>query len=154
MLKKALLGLSLLLSVIAVSCSSSGETSSRVAEGWIDANTYRAIGRGIPTSSQDPFQRKMLSKEAALLDAKDKMITRLVSSYTSTLSKSEKELVDNETIREYIAAKMRGGIIAETDWDGNENCTVTYEVTSKNLRSQVDELFVLYTKEIKAESQS
>lgn len=158
MLKKVLLMISLVLSITAIttitlSCSSSDEVSIRKAEGWIDANTYRAIGLGKPSgSSNDAFQRKILSKDAAFNNAREKMLSHITSSYMNSLSKSEKELVDEETLRELVTTRMRGGIIMETDWDGNENCMVTYEVSSRNLRSQVDKMLEEYTKKIKEES--
>ncbi len=155
MLKKILLVALLTLSIVSLSCSSDSDskTAIRKPEGWIDANTYRAVGRGVPSRhTKDPFERKILSKEEALLNAKEKMISHLINSYMNTLSKSEKELIVEEVIRERISTRMRSGVIVETDWDGNENCMLTYEVSSKNLRSQVDEILMLYTNEAKSKS--
>ncbi len=152
MSKKILLVALFLLSMFALSCSSTG-VSAKNPEGWIDDNTFRVVGMGIaPSSSKDAFERKILSKEAALLDAKDKVVSKIVGSYVESVSKSEKGLIVEKTVEERVAGRLRGGSVIQTDWDGSENCTLTYEVSSNNLRAQMDELFMLYMNEVKSQS--
>lgn len=153
MSKKILLVALLFVSILAVSCSSSTGVSTKKPEGWIDDNTFRVIGMGVPpASSKDPFQRKILSKEAALLDAKDKVVSKIVGSYIESVSKSEKGLIVQKTVEERVAGRLRGGSVIETEWDGTENCILTYEVSSNNLRGQLDELFMLYMNEVKSQN--
>ncbi len=151
--KKVLLIALFLLSTFVISCSSSTGVSAKNPEGWIDDNTFRVMGMGIaPSDSKDAYQRKILSKEAALLDAKDKVVSKIVGSYIESVSKSEQGLIVEKTVEERVAGRLRGGSIIQTEWDGSENCMLTYEVASNNLRAQLDELFMLYMNEVKSQS--
>ncbi len=153
MSKKILLIVLFLVSVVVVvSCSSTG-VSVKNPEGWIDDNTFRVVGMGVaPNSSKDSFQRKVLSKEAALLDAKDKVVSKIVGSYIESVSKSERGVIVQATVEERVAGRLRGGSVIQTEWDGEENCVLTYEVSSNNLRGQLDELFTAYMNEVKSQN--
>ncbi len=152
MSKKVLLAVLFLVSILVVSCSSTGVTVKN-PEGWIDDNTFRVVGMGVaPNSSKDSFQRKLLSKEAALLDAKDKVVSKIVGSYIESVSKSERGVIVQSTIEERVAGRLRGGSVIQTEWDGEENCILTYEVSSNNLRGQLDELFTAYMNEVKSQN--
>ncbi len=140
-----------LVAIVAISCGT-GVSASR-PEGWIDDDTFRVVGMGIPPeNARDQFERRVLSKEAALLDAKDKVVSKVVGSYVQSLSTSEKNLISEKTIEERVAGRLRGGSIIEVDWDGSDNAILTYEISGKNLRDRIDRLFAEYMEEVSSQN--
>ena len=151
MSKKLLLVLLSIILVVSISCGTG--VSAKNPEGWIDDDTFRVVGMGIPPNdSKDSFERRIQSKEAALLDAKDKVVSKIVGSYIKSLSKSEKNLITEKTVEERVAGRLRGGSVVEVDWDGKDNCVLTYEVASNNLKGQMDKLFEAYMAEVASQN--
>ena len=137
------------LTLFLISCGS-GVSKSR-PEGWINDDTFRVMGLGIPSEDIDPsdkFRRELTSKKAAELDAKNKIVAKIVGSYIESLSSSEKGMIDEYVIQERVAGRIRGTSVVETKWDSKQNCTVVMELYSKGLKRQMDALITKYLNEV------
>ena len=146
---KKIFNIVLLLSalIFIISCGS-GVSKSR-PEGWINNDTFRVLGMGSPSdNTDDKFRREVESKQAAELDAKNKIAAKIVGSYIESLSSSEKGMIDEYVIQERVAGRIRGTSVVETKWDSKQNCTVVMELYSKNLKKQMDNLVVKYLNEV------
>ena len=133
----------------AVSCGT-GISKSR-PEGWINDDTFRVMGMGLPSEDIDPtdkFRRELASKQAAELDAKNKIVAKVVGSYIESLSSTEKGMIDEYVIQERVGGRIRGASVVETKWDSQQNCTVVMELYSKGLKKQMDTLVAKYLKEV------
>lgn len=137
--------------LLVISCGS-GVSRTR-PEGWINEDTFRVMGMGVPSDDiSDKFQREITSKQAAELDAKNKIVSKIVGSYVESLSASEKGMLNENVIQERVAGRIRGVSVIETKWDSKQNCTVVSEVYSKGLKKQMDELMKQYLKEVGMQS--
>ena len=137
-----------MLSLFIISCGSG--VSRERPEGWINDDTFRVMGMGSPAEDidiDDKFRRELTSKQAAELDAKNKIVARIVGSYIESLSSTEKGMIDEYVIQERVAGRIRGTSVVETKWDSKQNCTVVMELYSKNLKKQMDNLVVQYLNE-------
>lgn len=149
---KILLILSMLLTFI-ISCGTGVSKSS--PEGWINDDTFRVMGMGAPAGdidASDKFRRELTSKQAAELDAKNKIVAKIVGSYIESLSSTEKGMIDEYVIQERVAGRIRGASVVESKWDSYQNCTVVMELYSKGLRKQMDNLITQYLKEVGMQS--
>lgn len=118
-------------------------------EGWINDDTFRVMGMGSPSDDiDDKFRREVVSKQAAELDAKNKIAAKIVGSYIESLSSTEKGMIDEYVIQERVAGRIRGASVVETKWDSQQNCTVVMELYSKGLKKQVDALITKYLNEV------
>ena len=147
-MKKILIGL--FCSVLLVSILSCGTGVSKSSpEGWINDNTFRVMGMGIPSDDEtDKFRREVESKQAAELDGKNKVVAKIVGSYIESLSSTEKGMIDEYVIQERVAGRVRGLSVVESKWDSKQNCTVVMELYSKGLKSQMDSLVSQYLNEV------
>ncbi|PCG20451.1 hypothetical protein [Brachyspira sp. G79] len=147
-MKKILVGL--FYSVLLVSILSCGTGVSKSSpEGWINDNTFRVMGMGIPSNNEtDKFRREVESKQAAELDGKNKVVAKIVGSYIESLSSTEKGMIDEYVIQERVAGRVRGLSVVESKWDSKQNCTVVMELYSKGLKSQIDTLVSQYLNEV------
>ena len=139
----------LMFSLILISCGSG--VSRERPEGWINDDTFRVMGMGSPADNidtDDKFRRELTAKQAAELDAKNKIVARIVGSYIESLSSTEKGMIDEYVIQERVAGRIRGASVVETKWDSKQNCTVVMELYSKNLKKQVDTLITKYLNEV------
>lgn len=135
--------------VLAVLASCGKGVSKSKPEGWINDDTFRVLGMGLPpTDSKDSFERRLISKEAAILDAKDKVVAKIVGSYIESLSVSDKGRINEKTVSERVSGRLRGGSIISSEWDSKDNCMVVYEVYSKGLKSEMDKLMKAYLAEV------
>ena len=135
--------------MLIVSCGT-GVSRSR-PEGWINDDTFRVMGMGSPADdidSSDKFRREITSKQAAELDAKNKIVAKIVGSYVESLSSTEKGMIDEYVIQERVGGRIRGASVVETKWDSQQNCTVVMELYSKGLKKQMDTLVAKYLKEV------
>ena len=133
--------------LLIISCGS-GVSRNR-PEGWINDDTFRVMGMGSPSDDiDDKFRREVVAKQAAELDAKNKIAARIVGSYIESLSSTEKGMIDEYVIQERVAGRIRGASVVETKWDSKQNCTVVMELYSKNLKKQVDTLITKYLNEV------
>lgn len=148
---KNIFTLILISAVFAVSCGTG--VSKRSPEGWINENTFRVLGMGVPDDNiTDKFQREITSKQAAELDAKNKIVSKIVGSYIESLTASEKGMINENVIQERVAGRIRGVTIIESKWDSKQNCTVVSEVSIKGLKKQVDELIKKYFNDVGMQS--
>ena len=141
--------LTITLSLLFISCGN-GVSKSR-PEGWINNDTFRVMGLGSPAKdidTTDKFRRELTSKQAAELDAKNKIVAKIVGSYIESLSSTEKGMIDEYVIQERVAGRIRGTSVVETKWDSKQNCTVVMELYSKNLKKQMDSLVSKYLNEV------
>ena len=133
--------------LLIISCGS-GVSRNR-PEGWINDDTFRVMGMGSPSDDiDDKFRREVVAKQAAELDAKNKIAARIVGSYIESLSSTEKGMIDEYVIQERVAGRIRGASVVETKWDSKQNCTVVMELYSKGLKKQVDTLITKYLNEV------
>ncbi len=141
--------LTIISSMIFISCTTGVSRNS--PEGWINNDTFRVMGMGVPSSdieSTDKFRRELTSKQAAELDAKNKIVAKIVGSYIESLSSTEKGMIDEYVIQERVAGRIRGTSVVETKWDSQQNCTVVMELYSKGLKRQMDTLISKYLNEV------
>ncbi len=149
MKKHSLIIFQIIILIIITGCSTG--VSQKNPEGWVNADTFRVIGRGSPSDSVDPndvFRRETTSKRAAELDAKNKIVAKIVGSYIDSLSSTEKGMLDEDVIQERVSGRVRGVSIVETKWDNMQNCTVVAELYSKGLKKQMDTLISKYLQEV------
>ena len=147
-MKKILIGIfSSVLLISILSCGTGVSKSS--PEGWINDDTFRVMGMGIPSDDEtDKFRREVEAKQAAELDGKNKVVAKIVGSYIESLSSTEKGMIDEYVIQERVAGRIRGASVVETKWDSQQNCTVVMELYSKGLKSQMDALVTKYLNEV------
>ena len=139
----------LALSLFIMSCGTGISKSS--PEGWINDDTFRVMGMGSPAAdieSTDKFRRELTSKQAAELDAKNKIVAKIVGSYVESLSSTEKGMIDEYVIQERVGGRIRGASVVESKWDSQQNCTIVMELYSKGLKSQMDALVSKYLNEV------
>ena len=147
-MKKTLIGIfSSVLLISILSCGTGVSKSS--PEGWINDDTFRVMGMGIPSDDEtDKFRREVEAKQAAELDGKNKVVAKIVGSYIESLSSTEKGMIDEYVIQERVAGRVRGLSVVESKWDSKQNCTVVMELYSKGLKSQMDSLVSQYLNEV------
>ena len=147
-MKKILIGIfSSVLLISILSCGTGVSKSS--PEGWINDDTFRVMGMGIPSDDEtDKFRREVEAKQAAELDGKNKVVAKIVGSYIESLSSTEKGMIDEYVIQERVAGRVRGLSVVESKWDSKQNCTVVMELYSKGLKSQMDSLVSQYFNEV------
>ena len=134
-------------SLFIISCGSG--VSRERPEGWINDDTFRVMGMGSPSDDiDDKFRREVAAKQAAELDAKNKIAAKIVGSYIESLSSTEKGMIDEYVIQERVAGRIRGASVVETKWDSQQNCTVVMELYSKGLKRQMDTLISKYLNEV------
>ena len=139
--------ISISLLLIAVSCGTG--VSRNQPEGWINDDTFRVMGMGSPSDDiDDKFRREVAAKQAAELDAKNKIAAKIVGSYIESLSSTEKGMIDEYVIQERVAGRIRGTSVIESKWDSKQNCTIVMELYSKNLKKQMDNLVTQYLNEV------
>ncbi|MEI0477629.1 hypothetical protein [Brachyspira pulli] len=137
----------IVITIIILSCSKG--VSRNKPEGWVNDNTFRVLGLGSPSDdTRDKFRREVEAKQAAELDGKNKIVAKIVGSYIESLSSTEKGMIDEYTIQERVAGRVRGLSVIESKWDSSQNCTVVMELYGKNLKQRIDELVVQYLNEV------
>ncbi|WP_020004655.1 hypothetical protein [Brachyspira innocens] len=147
-MKKILIGIfSSVLLISILSCGTGVSKSS--PEGWINDDTFRVMGMGVPSDDEtDKFRREVEAKQAAELDGKNKVVAKIVGSYIESLSSTEKGMIDEYVIQERVAGRVRGLSVVESKWDSKQNCTVVMELYSKGLKSKMDSLVSQYLNEV------
>ncbi|MDO6992744.1 hypothetical protein Q5M87_01860 [Brachyspira innocens] len=147
-MKKILIGIfSSVLLISILSCGTGVSKSS--PEGWINDDTFRVMGMGVPSDGEtDKFRREVEAKQAAELDGKNKVVAKIVGSYIESLSSTEKGMIDEYVIQERVAGRVRGLSVVESKWDSKQNCTVVMELYSKGLKSKMDSLVSQYLNEV------
>ena len=147
-MKKYIISLLFIL-LFLISCGNG--VSKRRPEGWINNDTFRVMGMGSPAyniSTDDKFRRELTSKQAAELDAKNKIVAKIVGSYIESLSSTEKGMIDEYVIQERVSGRIRGASVVESKWDSKQNCTIVMELYSKGLKNQMDSLISKYLNEV------
>ena len=146
---KKIFNIAFALSAIIFMISCGTGVSRNRPEGWINDDTFRVMGMGSPSRDvDDKFRRELVSKQAAELDAKNKIAAKIVGSYIESLSSTEKGMIDEYVIQERVAGRIRGTSVVETKWDSQQNCTVVMELYSKDLKKQMDTLISKYLNEV------
>ncbi len=146
---KKIFNIAFALSAIIFMISCGTGVSRNRPEGWINDDTFRVMGMGSPSRDvDDKFRRELVSKQAAELDAKNKIAAKIVGSYIESLSSTEKGMIDEYVIQERVAGRIRGTSVVETKWDSQQNCTVVMELYSKGLKKQMDSLVSKYLNEV------
>ena len=146
---KKIFNIAFALSAIIFMISCGTGVSRNRPEGWINDDTFRVMGMGSPSRDvDDKFRRELVSKQAAELDAKNKIVAKIVGSYIESLSSTEKGMIDEYVIQERVAGRIRGTSVVETKWDSQQNCTVVMELYSKGLKRQMDTLISKYLNEV------
>ena len=147
--KQLYLIITIMMMIVLSSCGTG--VSRNNPEGWINDDTFRVMGMGSPSEDidvDDKFRREVASRQAAELDAKNKIVAKIVGSYVESLSSTEKGMIDEYVIQERVAGRIRGVSVIETKWDSKQNCTVVAELYSKGLKNQMDSLISKYLKEV------
>lgn len=137
----------LVCSIILVSCGTGVSKTS--PEGWIDNDTFRVMGMGkAPEGMTDKFQREITSRKAAELDAKNRIVSKIVGSYIDSRSSTEMGVINEAVIKEVVSGRIRGVSIVQSKWDSKQNSTVVLELKSKNLKGEMDKLIESYLDEV------
>ncbi|MBI4976179.1 MAG: hypothetical protein HZC28_01785 [Spirochaetes bacterium] len=132
-----------------VSC---GGLSAGKSEGWLDNDTFRVMGLGVvPKNVENVMQKKIMSKEAALIDAKEKMVSKIVGSYIESTGATENGELIGKVVKEKAAGSLRGVSIIDTKWDAEYNCEIVAELKSENLKKFMDDLIKAYLQEVKGQ---
>lgn len=113
-----------------------------VMEGWIDDNTFIMAGMGAaPAEETDPFVRKAMAKEAAIIDAQVKIIEKFVGAKVKGAAG-----VNNFRLTGFAAAKeiegaIKGASIYEdrVEWDREtQDCVAVVKVEARRLKKKVE----------------
>ena len=89
--KQLYLIITIMMMIVLSSCGTG--VSRNNPEGWINDDTFRVMGMGSPSEdidTDDKFRREVASRQAAELDAKNKIVAKIVGSYVESLSSTEK----------------------------------------------------------------
>ena len=132
-------------SVIAITaCSSSGKLGGMVegesynTEGWIDDNTIRVVGAGIPMKdSTNPVQRKKTAIKAAQLDATYTIIEKFCGSKVEGAAGMKNYELTGIAVSQELKATLKTGTVKKVTCDEDQNCEVIYEVTSPGLKKKM-----------------
>ncbi|MCP4132190.1 MAG: hypothetical protein GY754_14560 [bacterium] len=105
--------------------------------GWINADTYRGVGKATPApNAQGKSERRMSSKEAALLDAQYRIIEKFIGSRLTATG----NLHSNKTSKKEKFFKIvKAGKIIKATYDNEDNCEIIYEIEAKGLRKMVEQ---------------
>lgn len=135
-----------LIAAAGIACSSGrGEKppAGGLAEGWVNADTYRfvAVGKSkIGTEADAEPDRKRTACDAALLFAQMKSIEILADAGLKDVTGTVVVTEHRDRVIKAIKGFVRGGTVVSDRFDPVANeCTVVYELTSKDLKKIVTE---------------
>ncbi|HOO71222.1 MAG TPA: hypothetical protein PK926_05625 [Spirochaetota bacterium] len=137
-----------IISLTVVSCSKkvgggiikNGESA--MMEGWLDDNTFLIAGMGAaPVDETDPFVRKAMAKEAAIIDAQVKIIEKFIGAKVKGAAG-----VNNFRLTGFAAAKEIEGAIKgasiykdQVTWDKDtQDCVAVVKVEARGLKKKVE----------------
>jgi hypothetical protein len=126
------------------SCSSSGKIGGQVegdrykTGGWIDDNTLRMTGSCAPTTGfTNRIARENAAKECAENYAKWRILGMLIGTKIEGASGMKNFEMTGIAISQEGSAVMKGVSCMEGTCDGEQNCEVVCQVTSKGLKQKV-----------------
>jgi hypothetical protein len=126
------------------SCSSSGKIGGTIegdtfnTGGWVDDNTLRMTGScAAKTSMTNRIARENAAKECAENYAKWRLLGMLIGTKIEGASGMKDFEMTGIAISQEGAAVMKGVSCMKATCDGEQNCEVVCQVTSKGLKKKV-----------------
>ncbi len=105
---------------------------------WVDDDTFRMVGMGIPMEgSTNVVQRKRTAQEAAELDAQYRILQKFLGAKVVGASGMKNFQHTGTAVAKEAAGHIRGGNTFSVTWDDQQNCEVVYEVKSPGLKKRV-----------------
>ena len=104
---------------------------------WIDDDTFRMVGMGIPMEgSTNVVQRKRTAQEAAELDAQYRILQKFIGAKVVGASGMKNFQHTGTAVAKEASGMIRGGNTFSVTWDAQQNCEVVYEVKSPGLKKK------------------
>ncbi|MBI4976441.1 MAG: VWA domain-containing protein [Spirochaetes bacterium] len=114
------------------------------AEGWIDDNTFRIIGKGAaPADEKDPGRKKEAARQAALADARARIASRIAATLPESGTGAHAALAE-KVLREKAADTLNAITVVDAVWDDRGGCVIIVELKSDGLRTFLSSLVRLY----------
>jgi hypothetical protein len=112
-----------------------------VMEGWLDDDTFLMAGMGAaPVDENDPFVRKAMAKEAAIIDAQVKIIEKFVGAKVQGAAGVKNFRLTGFAAAKDIEGAIRGASIYEdrVEWDREtQDCVAVVKVEARGLKKKV-----------------
>ena len=107
-------------------------------EGWVDTNTFRVVAIGFPKQNvTNKMKRQYYAKEAAILSAQKTILEKFKGARVQGKASSTGGEIDEVIIQKEFGGIINGGSVVEEKYDEQDNCQVTYEVSSLDLKKRV-----------------
>ncbi len=107
-------------------------------EGWVDNNTFRVVSIGFPKQNvTNKMKRQYYAKEAAILSAQKTILEKFKGARVQGKASSTGGEIDEVIIQKEFGGIINGGSVTEEKYDEQDNCQVTYEVSSLDLKKRV-----------------
>ncbi len=111
-------------------------------EGWLDDNTFLMAGMGAaPVEETDPFVRKAMAKEAAIIDAQVKIIEKFVGAKVKGAAGVKNFRLTGFAAAKEIEGAIRGATVYEdrVEWDKEtQDCVAVIKVEARGLKKKVE----------------
>lgn len=124
-----------------ICCSVTGKDIVTSAdEGWLNISTYTIKTTGSPLSGETGIEkRKKQSLDAAKVNARNQIMKRFT--YNPRYDEVQFEDPAVRSRIEVLESIVRSGTVISEEYDSEQNCRITYSVTSKDLKAVVDTLY-------------
>lgn len=123
--------------------------SKKRPEGWINNDTFRTQVIGYaPEGSDRKWQAE--SKTAAEIVAAETIMRKMVGSWVESTGATENNELIGKVVKEKAAGSIVGWNIVEVTYDeGTKSCTLTAELTKKDLKKDMDDRITQWINELK-----
>ncbi len=127
--------------VFVICCGGTGKKrASSGDEGWVNNNTYVIKTTGSPLSGETSIEkRKKQSLEAAKANARDEIMKRFT--YNPRYEEVQFEDPAVQVRIDALGSIVRSGTVLSEEYDSEQNCRITYSVTSKDLKTRIDNFY-------------
>ncbi len=107
-------------------------------EGWVDNDTFRLVTMGVAKKTlTNKVQRRASAQEAAVLDARRKILEKFKGAKTEAASGMSDFEMTGVAVASEVAGVVAGGSVIKATYDTEDNCEVVYEVKAKGLKKKV-----------------
>jgi hypothetical protein len=114
------------------------EGESFVSEGWIDDNTYRLTGVGVPMRGYTgKTQRRQTARRAAILSAQYSVLEKFTGGRLEGAAGMKDFESTGTAVAQEVAGVIKGGSVVKETYNEEDDCEVIYEVKAKGLKKKV-----------------
>ena len=114
------------------------EGQSYTSEGWLDDNTYRTTGVGVPKKGYtNKVQRRQTAKRAAIIAAQYAVLEKFTGSKVEGAAGMQDFELTGIAVAQEVQGVIRGGSVVKETFDDEDNCEVIYQVQAKGLKKRV-----------------